>query len=232
MSAWPEQKSMSGSEIATSVTLGGPEPGVQRRRSDAEVVPASYLPQASTFPVGSRLMWRGTMSQATGASQAPVVAWVESALRVTVAEVTDGPPVLKRNVCGPAPAIPRSTNLATPLLLVVIASLPCRVPVPLAIEPVTVTPGTTTPFASFTTTVGCRPGIQTSLSIAPAGGWTVILRVDGAPASSGASGPVCRSGEALSPVQVSAPAARAAGSTSEEARRRRRCMGTMNMMNA
>src|SRR4051812_20860204 len=173
MSAWPEQKSMSGSRIATAVNLGGPDAGFHKRGCEAEVVPFSYLPQASTFPVGSRLMWSGTMSQSTGTSQAPVVASAGSALTVTVAEGTDGPPVLKLTVCGPVPAIPRSTNLATPLPLVVMAALPCRVP--LAIDAVTVTPGTTTPFASLTTTVGCRLGIQTSLSRAPAGGCTVIL---------------------------------------------------------
>ena len=177
-------------------------------------------------------MWSGTMSHATGASQAPVLASGGSALSVTVAEVTDGPPVLKRRVCGPVPAIPRSRNLAVPPPFVVMASLPCRVPEPLRIEAVTVTPGTTTPFASFTTTVGCRLGIHTSRSSAPLGGCTLILMLVGAPASIGTSGPVCRSGEALSPVQVIAPAARAAGSTSERARRRRARIGGMNMMKA
>ena len=70
ISVWPEQKSMSGSAIATAVTFGGPDAGFHNRGSEAEVVPASYLPQASTFPVGRRVMWSGTMSHATGASQA------------------------------------------------------------------------------------------------------------------------------------------------------------------
>jgi hypothetical protein len=56
MSAWPEQKSMSGSEIATAVNFGAPDAGFQRRGWEAEVVPSSYLPQANTFPVGRRLI--------------------------------------------------------------------------------------------------------------------------------------------------------------------------------
>ena len=220
ISVWPEQKSMSGSAISAA-PLGGPEAGFHSRGSEAEVVPVSYLPQASTLPVGNRLMCSGTISQETGASHSPLVASGGSALSVTAAEVAEGPVVLKRRVCAPVPAIPRSTNLATPVLAVVTLVFPWSVPLPPAIDAVTDTLGTPTPLASFTTTVGCRLGIQTSRSRALEGGWMLILSEVGAPARSGTSGPVCRSGEALSPVQVIVPAAKAAASSRKEARRRR-----------
>ena len=196
--------------------LGDPVAGSQTRGVTIVVVPASHLPQARIFPVGSWLMCNGTMSQETGASHWPVVASTGRAFTVIVAEVMPAEPVLKRRVWAPVPAIPRSTNLATPLALVVAVSEPWRVPEPLATVAVTTTPGTATPLPSFTRTLGCRAGSQTSRSSALVGGWVLILIVAGAPASSTAPGVSGWVGS--SPPQVAAAATKAEASSRLPAR--------------
>ncbi len=63
--------------------------------------PSSYLPQAMTLPVGSRLMCSGTMSQLTTGPHFPVVASGGSADTVTGDEVTLLAPAVNCRVCDP-----------------------------------------------------------------------------------------------------------------------------------
>ncbi len=93
MSACPEQNSMVSAGTSMAV-VGGPAAGSQRRGLAIFAVPASYLPQAMIFPVGRRLMCRGTMSQLTGASHWPVVASGGSAPSVMVDDVAVTAPVV------------------------------------------------------------------------------------------------------------------------------------------
>jgi len=87
------------------------------------------------------------------------------------------------------------------LVRVVAVNVPCSVPVPVAMLAVTPTPGSTTPPASFTSTIGCKVGPQTSLSSALTGGCLLIVRVAGVPVV--ASAGVDSSGRVtLSPLQV------------------------------
>ena len=76
---------MSGTGIEIAAP-GGPAAGSQSRGLAIALVPASYFPQASSLPVGSRLRCKGTMSQDTGAFHRPVAASGGRALSVTVAE--------------------------------------------------------------------------------------------------------------------------------------------------
>src|SRR4051794_30254346 len=89
------------------------------------IVPSSScLPHARIFRVGSRVMWSGTMSQATGEPHLPVVASGGSGFRVTVLEVTPIEPVVNRIVWAPVPDTPRSVNWAEPLAWVVAVRVP------------------------------------------------------------------------------------------------------------
>ena len=107
---------------------GIPQPRLGRRgRARLVLAPGQHLPgrqeghvERHDVPRHRRVPLAGS-SPRGGARSAP--RWPRS---------TDGPPVLKRSVCGPVPAIPRSRNLAVPPPFVVMASLPCRVPEPLS----------------------------------------------------------------------------------------------------
>jgi len=92
----------------------------------------SNLPQASTLPLGMRLMCSGTISQETGASHLPVAASGGSGSIRTDDDVPVAAPLVKLSVWSPVPAMPRSTNVALPEVPVVAVRVPCSVPVPLA----------------------------------------------------------------------------------------------------
>src|SRR5690349_3245989 len=204
INAWPEQNSIVSTLIICAV-LGGPAAG-SHSRGIAIVPSSSNLPQASTFPVGNRLACSGTMAQSTLGSHLPVVASGGSALMLIEREVLETVPVVNRSVCAPGPAMPRSTKAAVPLVLVVAVTVPCRVPDPVAMLAVTTTPGTTTPPASFTSTIGWSVGAQTSESSALVGGCRLMVRVAGAPAVA-RLGDVSSGRVTLSPLQVSDAAA-------------------------
>src|SRR6476659_1597046 len=201
-----------------SAVLGAPTAG-SHSRGIAMVPSTSYLPHASSLPVGSRWTCSGTMAQSTGASHFPVEASGGRALMVTVLEVLESEPAAKLRVCVPAPAMPRSVKTAVPLVRVVAVRVPCSVPVPVAMLTFTTTPGSTTPPASFTTTIGCSVGPHTSVSSAVAGGCRLMPRVAGVPV-------VARAGDdssgrvTLSPLQVRDTAARETARTMRAVRRK------------
>ena len=216
MSAWPEQKSIV-STRAIGAFIGGPPAG-SHRRGMAMVPSTSYLPQASTFPVGSRWMCSGTMAQSTGGSHLPVVASSGSGVIVMIFEILETDPAVKLSVCWPVPAMPRSVKAAVPLVRVVAVRAPWSVPVPLATCAVTATPESGTPPASLTSMMGWSVASQTSWSRAFVGGCLLMVMVAGVPivASAGvpASGRVT-----LSPLHVAAPKARHIARTMRAARR-------------
>ena len=152
MSVCPAQKSMSSTWI--SVALPGEELEGSQIRGIPIVSATSVLPQAKIFPVGSSVMWSGTMSQETTGPHLPEVASRGNGDSVTGEEVTLAAPAMNSSVWSPVPSMPRSPNFATPLLLVVAVRFPCSVPLPDARLAVISTPPTGFPVPSFTSTAG------------------------------------------------------------------------------
>src|ERR1051325_6479705 len=125
------------------------------------------------------------------------------AVMVTAVEAPrDSPVAAKLNVRSPtAPVIDRFVKLATPLPFVVAVSVPPRVPPPVAIVAVTVTPLwlTALPLASRSCTTGCRAkatplralldGSVVMHSCVAAPAVAVALKVTGDPAA--VACPVC-----------------------------------------
>ncbi len=123
------------------------------------------------------------MAQSTFGSHFPDVASDGKVAMLMGDDVADAGSAVNLSVCEPAPLIPRSVNVATPLALVVAVSLPCSVPVPDPIVAVTRAFATALPPASVTVTTGCCAGSNTSLSSALVGCTVIAMFAGGPPLS-------------------------------------------------
>ena len=153
--------------------------------------PTSNLPQPRSFPVGSRLRCRGTMSQPTTGPHLPVVASAGNAETLTGAAVTVSASMANSRVCAPVPLMPRSPNFAKPDASVVAVTVPSSVPPPEAMRAVTSAPAAGCPLPSFTCTSGCTAGSNTSPVSAEVGGLFVSAIVDGAAVSAIVDDVIC-----------------------------------------